>query len=202
MSVRTIQPPPDPPPPFRLTVEQYHAMARQGILGEDDAVELLEGVLVQKMVKHPPHRFATQMLRDLLTSMVPADRWFIDDQEPLTTADSEPEPDLTVIRGTRRQYLEADRHPGPADVCLVIEVADSTLPTDRGIKQRIYAHGKITDYWIVNIVDSRVEAYTDPTGPDPAPTYRQRRDHPLGDEVPLVLDGVEVGRVRVADLFA
>lgn len=202
MSVRTIQPPLDSPPPFRLTVEQYHAMGRQGIFQGDDPVELLEGMLVQKMVKHPPHRFATQMLRELLHSLIPTDRWFVDDQEPVTTGDSEPEPDLTVVRGTRRQYLEADRHPGPADVCLVIEVADSTLSTDRGIKQRIYARGRVIQYWIANIVDHRIEVYTEPTGPDSAPIYRQRRDFAVGDEVPLLLDAVEVGRVRVADLFA
>ncbi|MFO0925931.1 MAG: Uma2 family endonuclease [Gemmataceae bacterium] len=203
MSVLTITPPTDLlPPPYRLTVEQYHAMLRGGILSEDDKVELLEGVLVQKMGKNPPHRFATQQLNRILLPMVPVDRWFVDIQEPVTTADSEPEPDVAVFRGTPQQFVVAGQHPGPTDACLVIEVSDSSLRTDRGVKQRIYARAGIPQYWIVNIVDRRVEVYTDPSGADPAPAYRQRRDFAVGDEVPVVLDGVEVGRVRVADLFA
>lgn len=202
MSVLTLPSPVDSLLPYRLTVEQYHAMGRYGILGADDKVELLEGMLVQKMVKHPPHRFATQMLRDLLGSIVPAGQWFVDDQEPVTTSDSEPEPDLMIVHGTRRQYLAADRHPGPADVRVVIEVSDSTLPTDRGVKRRVYARAGVPQYWIVNVAERQVEVYSDPTGPDPAPAYRQRRDFTVGDEVPVVLDGVAVGHVRVAELFA
>src|SRR4051794_9689051 len=124
-----------PLPVYRLSVEQYHAMIRHGILTDDDPVELLEGILVQQMGKNPPHTFATQFIRDELPPMMPAGLWFVSDQEPITTTDSEPEPDVFIVRGRRRDYLAQDRHPGPADMGLVIEVSESTLATDRGTKR-------------------------------------------------------------------
>jgi Uma2 family endonuclease len=203
MSVLAVPRPaalPQPQPLYRLSVEQYHAMIRHGILKSGDPIELIEGVLVQKMTKNPPHSFATQLLRDLLPRMVPPG-WFVSDQEPVTTSDSEPEPDVTIVRGERRQYLEQDRHPGPADTALVIEVAESSLPGDRGPKGRVYARAAIPEYWIVNLVERRVEVYTDPTGPADEPGYRQERDFAADEEVPVTLDGQEVGRVRVGDLL-
>jgi hypothetical protein len=104
-----------------------------------------------------------------------------------------------VVRGPRRLY--ANRHPGPADTALAAEVAESSLSHDRNFKGPLYARANIPVYWIINIVDARVEVYTDPTGPDPNPRYRQRQDYGPGEEVPLVLDGVEVGRIPVRDLL-
>src|SRR5262245_49846698 len=97
-------------PVWRLTVEQYHEMLRAGILHDGCPVELLEGVLVAKMTKYPPHTPATQLLREALAHLLP-DGWFVNDQEPITTLDSEPEPDVSVVRGRRRDFQ--DRHPGP-----------------------------------------------------------------------------------------
>ena len=83
----------------------------------------------------------------------------------------------------------------------MIEVADSSLDEDRGWKKQIYAHARIPVYWIVNLVARQVEVYTDPTGPADQPDYRQRRDYGPTDEVPLVLDGQEVARIRVSELL-
>ena len=139
---------------WRLSVNQYHQMVCAGILTEEDPVELLAGWLVPKMPKNPPHRVATRLLRQALERVVPAG-WYVDSQEPITTADSEPEPDVVVVRGETRQYL--DRHPGPQDVALIIEVADTTLQRDRVLKQRIYAAAGIPVYWIVNLLDNQLE---------------------------------------------
>jgi Uma2 family endonuclease len=185
---------------YRLSVEQYHQMSRQGILKDGDPVELVEGILVQKMTKNPPHTFATQTLRDLLPRLLPAG-WFVNDQEPVTTSDSEPVPDVAIIRGERRQYLEQSRHPGPQDMALVVEVADSSLEIDETNKVRAYGLARIPVYWIVNLVDRRVQVYTDPTGPSDEPTYSHRQDFNPGDEIPVVLDGHEVGRIAVQDLL-
>src|SRR5262245_39214068 len=118
---------------WRFSVDQYHAMIRAGILTEDDPVELLEGWLITKMSKSPKHRVVTQLARETLARVLPSG-WYVDAQEPVTTADSEPEPDVAVVRGERRQYL--DHHPGPQDVALVVEVADSSLQRDRSLKKR------------------------------------------------------------------
>lgn len=95
---------------WRMGVEQYHAMIRSGILIDDDPVELLEGWLVFKSPKNPPHRAATRLICEALESIIPTG-WYVDSQEPITLADSEPEPDVAMIRGDTRRYL--DRHPGP-----------------------------------------------------------------------------------------
>ncbi len=134
-------------------------MIRAGILTDDDPVELLDGWLVSKMPKNPPHCVVTRLIRQALERLVPA-AWYVDTQEPLTTADSEPEPDVVVVRGETRQYL--DRHPGPEDVGLVVEVADTTLQRDRTSKKRLYARAGIPVYWIVNLPESRCEVYSEP----------------------------------------
>jgi Uma2 family endonuclease len=185
-------------PIFRLSVAQYRAMAELGILTEEDPVELLEGWLVQKMTKNPPHTVACHLMQEALRLLLPAG-WFIAAQAPVTTLDSEPEPDLTLVRGQVRDYL--DRHPGSPDVTLLVEVADSSLSQDQGIKKRLYARSGFPAYWIVNLVDRRIEVFTDPTGPADEPDYRQRRDYGPDESIPLTLDGLEVGSLHVADVL-
>ena len=179
---------------WRLHVEQYHAMIQAGILTEDDPVELLEGWLITKMPKNPRHRVVTQVTREVLAQMLPSG-WYVDAQEPITTADSEPEPDIVVVRGERRQYL--DHHPGPLDLGLVIEVADSSLHRDRSFKKRLYAAAAIIEYWIINLTDNRIEVYTKPSGSGEQADYRQSHTYTLSDTVPVVLRGREVGHLAV-----
>jgi Uma2 family endonuclease len=181
-----------------LTVEQYHEMIRAGILTEDDPVELLEGFLVVKMSKNPAHCLATDETRSALERLLPAG-WFTKGQDPITTEISEPEPDITVVRGTRRQY--ADHHPGPQDLALVVEVAEATLARDRGVKKRDYARNSISIYWIVNLVDGQIEVYSDPAGPTEQPDYRQHKDYRPDDQLPVVIEGKEIGRIGVRDLL-
>lgn len=185
-------------PIWRLSVEQYHAMIRAGILTDDDPVELLEGWLVAKMPRNPLHRLATQLTREALAHLIPTG-WYVDAQEPLTTANSEPEPDVMVVRGERRQYL--DRHPGPREVALVVEVADTTLQRDRRAKKRLYAQAEIPVYWIINLVESQCKVYTDPSGPAEQPDYRQRQDYGRADTVPLVLEGRTIAQLAVQELL-
>lgn len=184
---------------WRLTVDQYHEMTRMGILTSDDPVELLEGWLVSKMPKSPRHRIVTHVAREQLGSVVPPG-WYVDSQEPITLDDSEPEPDVVVVRGKTEDYR--DSHPGPAHVALVVEVSDSTLERDRALKKRVYARAGIPAYWILNVVEKLVEVYTDPSGPSEAPAYRKTRKYAPGDEVPLIIEGREIGRMIVSQLLA
>ena len=183
---------------WRLRVEQYHAMIQAGILTEDDPVELLEGWLVTKMPKNPRHRVATQLTREALAQVLPSG-WHVDAQEPITTADSEPEPDVVVVQGNRREYV--DRHPGPQDIALVIEVADSSLQRDRSSKKRLYAAAAITEYWIINLIANQVEVYIEPSGAGTQADYRHSRSYALSDAVSVVLEGREVGSLPVQDLL-
>lgn len=183
---------------WRLSVAQYHEMIRAGILTEDDPIELLEGLLIHKMPKNPPHRIATHLTSEALRAVVP-EGWYVDSQEPITLEDSEPEPDICVIRGQTRDY--ADHNPFAQDLALVIEVADSTLERDRESKRRIYARAGIPIYWIVNLVDFCVEVYTNPTGAVEEPDYLQTQIFSATDSVPLLIDGREIAQIAVRTLL-
>ena len=179
---------------WRLSVEQYHEMINAGILTDDDPVELLEGVLVTKMPKNPPHSLVTQLVRDILAQVV-SSGWCVNVQEPVTLAKSEPEPNVAVVRGERRQY--ANRHPGPEDTALIIEVADSSLSRDRGLKKRVYAGAGIPSYWVINLAERQIEVYSEPSGSD----YQQRQDYDDTAEIPVTIEGQEMGRLAVRELL-
>ena len=214
MSAATAAPSPAPqvpaaPPPGlplrgqlagfrRFTVAEYHAMLRAGILAEGEPVELIEGCLVRKMTKHPPHESTLNRLRKRLDRLLPPG-WDSRIQGAITLPDSEPEPDYVAVRGGDADYDA--RHPGPADVGLIAEVADSSLAVDRTDAHRIYARAGLPVYWIVNIPDRQIEVYTDPRPAADPPAYATRRDYLVGDGVPVVLDGARVGAVAVADVL-
>lgn len=183
---------------WRMSVDRYHAMIDAGILTDDDPVELLGGWLVAKMPKKPQHRLSTRRVREALERLVP-EGWYVDSQEPITTADSEPEPDVMVVQGDPMRYR--DRHPGPPDLALVIEIADATLRRDRSIKKEIYARAGIALYWIVNLPERRVEVYAEPSGPVELPDYRRRNDYGLSETIPVSIGGADVGRLAVVDLM-
>jgi hypothetical protein len=181
-----------------FTVAEYEQMVQRGIITEDDNVELLEGWIIGKMGHNPPHDGAIQLMDAALRNVLPEGRC-VRVQSVLTTADSQPEPDLAVVKGGVRAFLS--RHPNSSDTDLVVESAEATLEKDRTLKGRLYARAGIVCYWILNLVDRQIEVYTDPTGPVADPQYRSRQDYRPGDAVPLVLDGREVARLAVADLL-
>jgi len=182
---------PAPVPPFavrRFTVDEYHRMIDSGILTENDEVELLDGCIVPKMPRNPPHDAAVDQRNDALRARLPAG-WRVRVQSAITLGVSEPEPDLAVVSGPANRY--AARHPGPADIALLVEVGNSTLGHDREVKGRLYAQAGIAVYWVVNLIDMQVEVYTDPA----ATGYRTRVDYRAGQEMPLVVAGQEIARL-------
>ncbi len=205
-----------PEPVCRLSVSQYHEMIAAGILTPDDPLELLEGWLVPKMpisplplgegpgvrawvpMKTPGHSTARQLATNALRQILPSG-WHVRSQEPITLGDSEPEPDVAVIRGELDQYEHS--HPGPQDVALAVEVADASLDRDRSIKKQVYAHAGIPVYWIVNLQERRVEVYTDPSCSAEPPEYRQHEDYAASTEVLLSIGAREAGRIAVATLL-
>lgn len=183
-----------PPPAGPISVAQYHAMIEAGYFNDDDRFELLEGSVVPKMSKNPRHPYATTKTRKNLEKLVPSG-WYVRVQDPITTLESEPEPDVSVVRGSEDDY--PDRHPSPADTGLIVEVAESSLARDRSIKKRIYARAKVPVYWIVNLVDRCVEVYTNPSGPTENPDYEPPQVYGETDHEPVVLDGREIGQIEV-----
>jgi Uma2 family endonuclease len=187
-----------PLPVRRFTVDEYHHMIESGVLHDDEPLELLEGWLVPKMTRKPPHDVAVVLASDALRTRIPQG-YHLRIQCAETTSDSEPEPDIVVVRGVARDYTS--RHPGPNETALVIEVADSSLTRDRSVKARVYARAGIAVYWIVNLVDSQIEVYTAPTGPCDEPRYQSRRDFHPRESAPLLIDGNEIGSIPAQDLL-
>jgi Uma2 family endonuclease len=182
----------------RFSVAKYQRMIEAGILTTEDKVELLENYVVLKMAKNPPHDGTLDIIKAALGPLLPSG-WLLRVQQTVVLADSQPEPDFAIVRGNPRSYLT--RHPGPADVGLLIEVADSSLLRDQRDKTRIYARAGIAIYWIVNLVDGRVEAYWQPSGPAAVPAYGTVHTYQAGDSVPLTLDGQTIASVSAIDLL-
>jgi Uma2 family endonuclease len=182
----------------RFTVDEYHRMIDAGFFTEDERFELLEGWIVYKMTRKPPHDATVELVSAVLRGHLP-EGWRVREEKALSTIESEPEPDMAVVRGSIRDSMS--HHPVPADLALVVEVSDSTLASDRGLKARIYARASLPVYWIVNLVDHRVEVYTTPTGPGANPGYRERRDVEPGDTLPLLIEGREVARIDAREIL-
>ena len=186
-----------PLPVRRFTVDEYHRMIALGFFAKDERFELLEGWIVARAPMTPPHATFAGIAHDLIESALPPG-WHARQRAGLTTTDSEPEPDVVVVRGESLTY--SARHPGPDDAALVVEVADTTLGLVREVKGRLLAHAGVATYWVVNLTERRVEVYSDPSGPAAAPAFRQRVDFVAGQSVPLVIGGADVGPIPVAEL--
>ncbi len=144
----------------RFTIAEYHRLIELGFFREDDRVELIRGEIVQMAAKGTSHSVCSTRLYRELFKLV-AEKAILRGQEPIIIADdSEPEPDLVVVRNRLDEYLEA--HPSPSDVLLVIEISNSTLKYDQDVKLSLYAEAGISDYWIFNLVDNYLECYSEP----------------------------------------
>ncbi|WP_435009090.1 Uma2 family endonuclease [Tundrisphaera lichenicola] len=185
-------------PFYPLSVEQYHRMTETGILTKHDRVELLEGWLVAKMGKNQPHVVSATLTFRAISGLLPAG-WFATKEDPVNASDSEPEPDIMIVRGDIRDYTA--RAPENRDVALVVEVSESSLLRDSSLKKRLYARSSFPVYWLINFVSNRVEVYTDPSGPTEKPDYLHRQDYGPTELTPLRIEGQEIGRIAVRDLL-
>lgn len=176
------------PPLVAITVDQYHQMIRTGIIREGDAIELIDGLLVRKdrstrgenIMSHGlRHALLVKRLARIFAAWCESHGLHLQIQLPVMLNDINcPEPDVALIRGSEEDY--ADRHPGPADILLAIEVADSSVSTDRSTKQRLYASAGVPRYWLINIPNSQVEVFEDP---DPATGRYQDQQIVSGSEL-------------------
>jgi Uma2 family endonuclease len=179
---------------YRITVDEYEQLADAGVL-KDRRVELINGWLVRKMTTKPTHVVAVDATREAIASLLPHG-WWLREEKPVRIPDfDEPEPDVSVVRGSRQDYRS--RHPGPGDVDFLIEVSDSSLSWDRGENLLAYARAGVPTYWILNLVDRQLEIYSDPK---PA-GYDNRQVLGPADQGRVVIDRADVGVIAVADLL-
>ncbi len=142
------------PAPRRFTVREYHRMAEVGILEPRERVELLEGEIVAMSPAGSRHAACVSRLAAILQAAVGGTA-IVRVQSPLRLSDvSEPEPDLAVVRPRDDWYASA--HPTAADVLLLVEVSDSSLSYDRGVKAAAYGAARIAEYWIVDLASDNV----------------------------------------------
>lgn len=187
--------------PTRLrqwTRAEYGRLIEAGIFPPGEPVELLGGELLVSEPQGSGHYTAVGLVEDALRAAL-GPGWLVRSRGPIAlTEDSEPEPDVAVIRGTRRDF----RHEHPARPALVVEVAESSLALDREHKGSLYARAGMADYWILNLVDYVLEVYRGPIE-DPAARFgwRYAWTEVLSSgstATPLVTPGA---RISVADLL-
>ena len=144
----------------RFTIDEYHRLVELGFLTENDRVELIGGVIIQMAAKGTRHTTCCRNLLEELVLLV-AGKAKLQCQDPITLpSNSEPEPDFAIVRKNPDNYLSS--HPNQSDVLLVIEIADSSLKYDQEVKLPLYAEAGISDYWIFNLVENHLEAYSEP----------------------------------------
>ncbi len=176
---------------------EYERLVDLGLF-HDKPVELIGGQLLVAEPQGSYHSTGIGATDDVLRAILPPG-WIIRSQMPVALdEESEPEPDLAVVRGTRADYREG--HPSRA--ALVVEVAESSLDFDRKEKGSLYARAGLGDYWIVNLVDRVVEVYRDPV-PDAAAPYgwRYASREIVRPPESIALLAVPSARVTVSDLL-
>lgn len=139
----------------RMSVVDYHKLGELGLLPEK--IELIDGVLINKMPKSPKHTYIINAVSKLLRKIFEQKGYYIQIEQPITTRKSEPEPDISVIQGTEKTHYS--EHPNTAR--LVVEVSITTYDLDFQ-KQFIYADANVSEYWLINLKDMEVEVYKNP----------------------------------------
>jgi Uma2 family endonuclease len=152
-------------------------MAEAGILSEDDRVELIDGEVVAMTPIGPRHNAAVARAIRALVNAV-GERAIVNAQGSIRLDRfREPQPDFVLLRPRDDFYSSA--LPGPADILLIVEIAESSLGYDRGVKARIYAQAAISEYWLVDLRERVVTCFTDPQGG----TYRKERECRAGESI-------------------
>jgi len=181
----------------RFTVDEYEKMSELGIIPLNARTELIEGVVIDMSPKGILHNALINQLAEFLFPLLSGE-WFPSCEKTLRLSDSEPEPDIVVLRGRARDYLM--RHPTPSDVGLLFEVSDSTIRFDRKDKARIYAKYGVPEYWIINLVEECVEIYL----PDPKakePSYRLSETIKKHEPCKVMLEGKYFGEFQLAQFL-
>ncbi len=150
------------PSRHRFTVDEYHLMGEAGIFSEDDRVELIEGEIVEMTPIGDRHAGVVARLNRLFVERL-GGRSIVWPQNPvgLRVVRSVPQPDIALLR-PRDDFYTTGR-PEPADTLLVIEVMDTSVETDRGVKVPLYARAGIAEVWLVNLRADAIEVHREPT---------------------------------------
>jgi Uma2 family endonuclease len=175
--------------PAKWSVNDYHRMIKSGIL-RDRRVELINGEIWEMPPEGPLHTStninAVKYLRSLLDGLAE-----VREAHPITLANSEPEPDVAIVRLPDIIYLT--RHPQPDDIYWLIEIAERTLAIDLGRKKKDYALAQIEEYWVIDLTNQKFLIFRDPVGDN----YTDEREVTQGTVNPLAFSSVRVSVDRL-----
>ncbi|HKP52490.1 MAG TPA: Uma2 family endonuclease [Chloroflexia bacterium] len=178
-----------------ITLDEYEAMCVAGVFEEDARVELIRGVIVDMAPPGPEHEASVAGLNRVLSKLVgdAALVWPQGNAVRLPDSNSRPQPDITILRW--RDDLYRGKRPVAEDVILLVEVSQSSLKLDRGVKLTLYAEAGIPEYWVVDIKRGIIEVYTEPA----KRKYQRVRVARRGEK--LQLPGGLEGSIEVSDVI-
>jgi Uma2 family endonuclease len=178
---------------WQFTVADFARMAEAGIFAEDDRVELIDGEVCVMSPIGPRHAAIVKRLNALMSRQI-VDKAIISVQDPIQLTDyTEPQPDIAVLRP--REDFYAPALPVPADVLLVVEVAETSLAYDREEKIPRYAQALIPEVWLIDVERETVTQYTHPDG------IRYHGEHTLSRDQRLVSHSVRILQLAVKSIF-
>jgi Uma2 family endonuclease len=164
----------------QITVEEYDLMIESGVFDKDEHIELLNGVIVEKMPKGTKYSAATDRIARVFYRHF-GDSVFIRNQNPIWLDEfSEPEPDIVIAVPKADEY--EDSHPVPEEIFLVMEVSDSTLGYDRNTKGEAYSQAGIRQYLLLNVQEKTIEDYSEPS----ADGFQSKKTYRAGQNFSLV----------------
>ncbi len=179
---------------YRLTVAQYARMIEEGTIAEGERISLIEGLLVVRPRRIRAEIVATNKGLRVLWRMIPPG-WHVTKGVPIRVSDwSRPEPDLAVVRGIVDE--DEGREPTAAETAMVVEIAGAHAD-DRAELARVYAAAGVPVCWIVDLAEARVDLFSEPRREG----YRSRQVLTRGQDIPLVVDGIEAAWIAVSDLL-
>ncbi len=176
-----------------LSVVDYHRLVEAGLL-QDQSVELLAGKIVEMSPETPMH-YSTAKRDAKYLEILLSGRAEVRFNGPITLSDSEPEPDIAIVRLPESAYSQ--RHPAPADIFWLIEVAQTSFKKDREVKAAIYATASIREYWVLNLKDQQLIVLRDPQNG----LYRSEQIFSAGTVAPLAFLDVQVAVERMIGAF-
>lgn len=172
------------------SLEEYHQMIAAGIL-HDRPVELIAGEIIEVAPESPLHRYflveAVKYLRQLLIGVAE-----VYEAHPVTLGDSEPEPDIAIVKLADHCYKT--RHPAPGDIYLLVEISDTTLNYDLEQKKKIYAGAQIPEYWVISVQQKQVMIFQAPQADD----YQVQTVVSQGD---LILAGLPTIKISLSKIL-
>lgn len=173
----------------KSSLKDYHKMIETGILNER-RVELILGEIIEMSPQGPIHTCISHTgviyLRSLLKKKA-----VVREAHPITLRDSEPEPDLAIVRSPDRLYLT--HHPYPEDIYWLIEIADTTLIKDLGIKKKMYAKANIPEYWVIDITSEILKIFRHPLNEN----YQEETEYENGKISPLAFPEIEISVTKL-----